>query len=295
MNRRIVIRLALVAAGLGGAAVPAAAAPARLAFYYPWFPRTWGDAPGFDSHFTPERRYHSANRARIRRHLNAFRWAHIDGGIASWRRPAEFPLEDAALTRILEETARFAPAIKWTIYYEPEGKTNPTPETIVADLDGLATRMDSSSWLRRDGRPVIFVWSDDGDRCELVDRWKAVQAVLPIYVVLKVFDGHRNCAQQPDAWHQYGPASRTSVAKGWSFAVSPGFWHHRKAAAELVRNRVEFRTAVRQMNASGLPYQLITTFNEWGEGTAVENAREWRSTSGFGRYLDILHRNPPPR
>jgi hypothetical protein len=46
-------------------------------------------------------------------------------------------------------------------------------------------------------------------------------------------------------------------------------------------------------------FQLITTFNEWGEGTAVESAREWRSRSGFGRYLDVLraipNRLPAPR
>ena len=33
----------------------------------------------------------------------------------------------------------------------------------------------------------------------------------------------------------------------------------------------------------------MTTYNEWGEGTAVEPATEWASPSGFGVYLDILH------
>jgi hypothetical protein len=46
------------------------------------------------------------------------------------------------------------------------------------------------------------------------------------------------------------------------------------------------------MVASREPWQLVTTFNEWGEGTAVEPAREWRSHSGFGKYLDALHRRP---
>ena len=43
------------------------------------------------------------------------------------------------------------------------------------------------------------------------------------------------------------------------------------------------------MVAANEPIQLITTFNEWGEGTAVEGAEEWASVSGFGAYLDILH------
>jgi hypothetical protein len=43
------------------------------------------------------------------------------------------------------------------------------------------------------------------------------------------------------------------------------------------------------MVASGEPWQLVTTFNEWGEGTAVEAAEEWSSPSGYGQYLDALH------
>ena len=43
------------------------------------------------------------------------------------------------------------------------------------------------------------------------------------------------------------------------------------------------------MAASEANFQLITTFNEWGEGTAVETANEWTSQSGFGEYLDALH------
>ena len=45
------------------------------------------------------------------------------------------------------------------------------------------------------------------------------------------------------------------------------------------------------MIASGAPFQLVTTFNEWGEGTAVESAQEWASSSGYGAYLDALHDN----
>lgn len=36
------------------------------------------------------------------------------------------------------------------------------------------------------------------------------------------------------------------------------------------------------MAASKAQFQLVTTFNERGEGTAVEPATEWASVSGFG-------------
>jgi hypothetical protein len=36
----------------------------------------------------------------------------------------------------------------------------------------------------------------------------------------------------------------------------------------------------------------FSSFNEWGEGTSVESAEEWATASGYGTYLDILHRYP---
>jgi hypothetical protein len=43
------------------------------------------------------------------------------------------------------------------------------------------------------------------------------------------------------------------------------------------------------MVASGEPWQLITTFDEWGEGTSIEPASEWGMA-----YLDALAANPVP-
>jgi hypothetical protein len=43
------------------------------------------------------------------------------------------------------------------------------------------------------------------------------------------------------------------------------------------------------MIASGAHWHLVTSFNEWGEGTAVESATQWPSPSGHGVYLDALN------
>lgn len=43
------------------------------------------------------------------------------------------------------------------------------------------------------------------------------------------------------------------------------------------------------MGASKAMFELITTFNEHGEGTGVENCKEWATESGCGEYLDALH------
>lgn len=45
------------------------------------------------------------------------------------------------------------------------------------------------------------------------------------------------------------------------------------------------------MKSSGAPWQLVTTFNEWGEGTPVEPGLEWTTPSDYGWPLDTLHRH----
>jgi hypothetical protein len=40
------------------------------------------------------------------------------------------------------------------------------------------------------------------------------------------------------------------------------------------------------MDASGARWQLITTYNEWGEGTAIESASGCRGAAPSGAYCD---------
>jgi hypothetical protein len=104
-----------------------------------------------------------------------------------------------------------------------------------------------------------------------------------VHVVLKVFSGFRDVADQPDSWHQYGPSTAYSEHLPHSAVVSPGFWHAKEASPRLGRDSVRFRNDVAAMEASGAFWQLVTTWNEWGEGTSVEPAAEFGST-----YLGIL-------
>ena len=80
---------------------------------------------------------------------------------------------------------------------------------------------------------------------------------------------------------------RTGLGKRYS--ISPGFWRAGESGPRLVRDPDRFRADVRRMAASNAPWQLVTTYNEWGEGTSVESSTTWASPSGFGVYLDILH------
>jgi LysM repeat protein len=180
---------------------------------------------------------------------------------------------------------------QWSLYYEQEGLGDPTVSALQDDLAYIQTHYAADpAYLRINGRPVLFVFADPADGCGMATRWRAANTA-GFYVVLKVFSGYRTCADQPDAWHQYGPAVATDSQAGYSYAISPGFWKVGEAP-RLLRDLTRWQQNVQSMVASGAPLQLITTFNEWGEGTAVESAQEWASASGFGAYLDILHDNP---
>jgi hypothetical protein len=46
------------------------------------------------------------------------------------------------------------------------------------------------------------------------------------------------------------------------------------------------------MARSPAQFHFVISFNEWGEGTAIESAAQWSSDSGYGRYLDVLRAVP---
>ena len=109
------------------------------------------------------------------------------------------------------------------------------------------------------------------------------------YLVLKVFPGYTGCTNQPNSWHQYAPAVATDHQAGFSYSISPGFWRPDESSPRLSRNLTRFSANVAAMKASGEPWQLVTTFNEWGEGTSIEPASEWGTA-----YLDALAGTPVP-
>ena len=107
---------------------------------------------------------------------------------------------------------------------------------------------------------------------------------------VKIFGSYSECAAQPDAWHQYLIPFDGAMPIGRSaYVVMPGFWMAADAEPRLPRDLTRWRADVAAMAASGLPWQLVISFSEWPEGTAVESADQWSSASGFGQYLDALH------
>jgi hypothetical protein len=265
--------------------------PARAAFYYPWYPQTWS-VNGSQVFFQPTLGYYSSDdTAVVDQHIDDLDHAKIEVAIASWWGPGA-QNEQSRIPLLLDRTEALGSPLRWSFYYEDEGFGNPSIATIQSDLDYLlASYGDHPSLARIDGRPVIFVYNADDSSCEVADRWNA--AVNGWHVVLKVFSGYRSCANQPDGWHQYSPVIPADHQSGYAYSISPGFWRADEGTPRLARDLARFEQNVRDMVASGDPWQLITTYNEWGEGTAIESEAGW----GSG-YLDALARDgvagPPP-
>jgi hypothetical protein len=269
--------------------------PIRAAFFYPWFPEAWSQQGyALFTNYTPNLGlYDSGSVSVIQEQIAAMTYGNIEAGILSWW--GQGSKTDQRVSTILGATPGSSnPNFRWSIYYENESQGNPSVSQIENDLAYIQSKYGSdASFLRVNGRFVVFVYADASDACGMADRWTQANAALgnSAYLVLKVFAGYRNCASQPDSWHQYAPAVATDEQRGYSYAVSPGFYKTGENAPRLERNLNAWNSDVQAMVSSNEPWQLVTTFNEWGEGTSVEQALEWSSPSGFGQYLDALHDN----
>ncbi len=262
--------------------------PIRAAFYYPWFPEAWNQQ-GFNpfTNYSPSLGfYDGGSQTVIKQQITAMQYGGIQAGIASWW--GQGSRTDTRISALLQ--AAGGTSFRWSIYYEPESLGDPSITQLTNDLTYMRDHYGNDpSFLRIGGRFVVFVYADGADACGMADRWKQANTV-GAYLVLKVFSGYRTCASQPDNWHQYSPAVAADSQKGYSYAIAPGFWK-KGDTVRLARDLTRWNQNVRDMVASAAPFQLITTFNEWGEGTSVENATEWASSSGYGAYLDVLHNN----
>jgi hypothetical protein len=263
--------------------------PIRATFYYPWFEEAWTQQGIYPyTNYTPALGFYSSRDQNIlKQHIDMMQYSHIDAAIASWW--GQGSQTDAKINGLL--SAASGTTFRWALYYENESQGNPSASQIQADLTYIRDHYGKNpNFLRINGKFVVFVYADGGDACGMADRWKQANTV-GAYIVLKVFPGYASCASQPDSWHQYCPAEAADQQGNMSYTISPGFWL-KGNAVRLARDLSRWNQNVRDMVASGVKWQLITTFSEWGEGTAVEPATEWASSSGYGQYLDALHANP---
>ena len=281
--------------------------PKVLAFYYPWYGNPSGPSgewfhwnpysPHYNSAHVPAAGwYDSQDPDTVRQHIREAKAAGIDGFIASWWGPYGF--EDQAFD-VLAEVAE-EEDFTITIYYEEAD----TPSEIVSDLAYFLARHESNpALLRVDGRPAVLFYVRVTHRFSLA-QWESVLGELEsqghaIFAIadgirsdfLGVFDGIHtyNPVGLPleEVAAQYEAASLLARAKDRLFGatVIPGYDEAYKNPALTFVDREggeTYRTYWAIAREVSPHWVLITSFNEWHEGTEIEPSVE------FGRtYLEI--------
>ncbi|MFP3852880.1 MAG: glycoside hydrolase family 99-like domain-containing protein [Anaerolineales bacterium] len=291
-----------------------------LAFYYPWygspdgptgFARAWEDKPPPN---TPNLGlYDSKDPAVFRQHIRDARQAGVDGFIVSWWGQGDFTdevLQDVILPIAAEE--RFP----ITLYYERADSR----EQIVDDFRHILSVYGSHpAYMRVAGDPVLFIFFEVSLRFDRAD-WQYVFDRLeeegldcfchgaglasgfhlgdaPLDYLFELFDGVHMYLPASVPLGQLDPlyrgyATKASVA-GTSFAatVSPGFdnspWYDSFGFDHMVIERQGgdyYRSTWEAALGSDADWILLTSFNEWHEGTEIEPSEEHGE-----QYLDLTH------
>ena len=290
MKARPLLLAVLVALVVSTGAAASPTAPLRLAAYYPWFPEGWTHA-GVDpfTHFRPSLGYYDAgDPAVIDRHIRAMQWGRIRAATYSWW--GQGSRTDERLAQYLAAGTRLN--FRFGVYHELEGYSDPSPEQIRADLQHIKQLYaPSPGYLKIDGRFVVFVYgdADDGRDCDVARRWSEANNV-GAYIVLRSFKGYTGCAAYADGWLPYSANKYEFDLGRFAYAISPGFHFAVDERPARQRTLATWRRSATRMARSKAQFHFVISFNEWGEGTAIESASQWSSRSGFGQYLDLLHR-----
>ncbi len=275
--------------------------PLVLAFYYTWYDEnTWSYDQLAD---LPAEPYVSRDRGVMRRHIDQAKAAGIDAFIVAWYGPDGNQTEEN-LRALLDEAA--ARNFKIGVLFE-------TNSPFLNGVDGAAgalghwqaSHAQHPAYLRVDGRPVLFFWRTQQYGA---GTWEGLRnAVDPgrgtLWIAdgtdtgyLGVFDGHHlysNTWNPPAdlaainnkfATQVAAAGNRTGVFKYWVATVMPGY------------DDIRVRGGFAQDRAGGAYYErswqaalgsnpdwiIITSFNEWPEGSQIEP-----SVSYGSRYLEL--------
>ncbi len=283
---------------------PADAAGERLvlAFYYAWFDMTTWQHPLPDQPLQP---YLSTDPAAIERHVQWAQQAGIDAFVQSWYGPqVENNQTETNFTQLLNVAARYGFAAALDVEMTSPFIHSET-DVVAALRHALTVHAAHPAYLRVDGRPVLFFWRQDQYS---LATWDSIrQQVDPqhssIWIAeginldyLGPFDGNHLYSVAWDAnpsatllrWGQRVRdwAAQTNTHRYWVATVMPGYDDRVTGRADaFVRDRAGgayYRNCWDGAIQSGADWVIVTSFNEWMEGTHIEP-----STSYGDFYLGL--------
>lgn len=276
--------------GIPGAGAQSAGDSLVLAFYYLWYDQnTWTYDRLSD---LPAEPYVSSDRGVMGRQIDQARAAGIDAFLAAWYGPGGGNPTEGNLAAALEEAS--ARSFRIGILFETNSPFLGGSGDVAAALQhALSVHAASPAFLRVDGRPVIFFWRT---QMYSVETWRAIRAQAdPTYAslwiadgtdtsYLSVFDGHHLYS---NTWNP--PADLASVnakfaaqveqarqssgqAKLWVATAMPGY-NDIKARGGFAQDReggAYYARSWAAAVASRPNWVVITSFNEWPEGSYIE-------------------------
>ena len=282
-----------------------------LAFYYTWFDEaTWTPEKVADMPLEP---YLSRDRGVMARHIEQAKSAGIDALVVSWYGPnVENNQTETNFIALLEVAQEYG--FKMAIDFETASPFIHGQEEVVAALQHvLNVHATKESYLRVDGKPVVFLWAIQHvplapGQASPLDAWRAMrQQVDPEHKSLwiaegvdinyqDVFDGHHlySIAWSKDVNHTLkdwkNRVRKWSSTHGqdrlWVATVMPGYNDLRTGRADaFVRDREngDFYRACWQAVIDTRPdWVIVTSFNEWVEGSQIEPAQSYGNA-----YIDL--------
>ena len=276
-----------------------------LAFYYTWFDEnTWTPSKVPDMPVQP---YVSREPAVMDRHIAQAQAAGIDAFVVSWYGPGGKNPTETNFAAMLDVAAargfKLALDVEVTSPFAASGSAG----TAQMLRHALATHANHPAYLRVDGKPVFFFWRQQRYSTA---TWQSIRdQVDPTHSSIwiaegidmsyqAVFDGHHlySVTWNPPSDVAYTDAKfsrwvqaereRYGSYRYWVATVMPGYNDTRTGRSNaFVRGREDGAYYVQTWQAaiaSNPDWIIITSFNEWPEGTYIE------PSAAYGdRYLAL--------